>query len=130
MTLSWSAAHGVRPIEFYTLFRDGKPLAQTASLTLKDEGLKTDTLYSYFVSATDAQGNQSLPSTNLNIKTAGGVPDPQYPEWQLNHHYRKDDGVTYQGNLYLCLQEHTSNAGWTPDVAFTLWAKVAVQRRA
>jgi chitinase len=130
VTLSWSASHGVRPIEFYTLFRDGKPVAQTASLTLKDDGLKTDTLYSYFVSATDAQGNQSLPSTNLNIKTAGGVPDPQYPEWQLNHHYRKDDGVTYGGNLYLCFQEHTSNAGWTPDVAFTLWAKVAIQRRA
>ncbi|OLF55300.1 chitinase [Pseudomonas chlororaphis] len=130
VTLSWSAASGARPIELYTLYRNGKSVGQTASLTLKDEGLTADTLYSYFVSATDAQGNQSLPSASLNVKTAGGVPDPQYPEWQLNHHYRKDDGVTYEGNLYLCFQEHTSNAGWTPDVAFTLWAKVAVQRRA
>lgn len=130
VALSWSTSSGVRPIEFYTLYRDGKPVAQTPLLTLTDSGLTTDTLYSYFVSATDVQGNQSLPSRSLSVKTAGGVPDPQYPEWQLNHHYRKDDGVTYQDNLYLCFQEHTSNAGWTPDVAFTLWGRVAVQRRA
>ncbi|MED5090831.1 hypothetical protein T6L40_31405, partial [Pseudomonas aeruginosa] len=28
---------------------------------------------------------------------------------------------TYEGLRYLCLQAHTSNSGWTPPVAFTLW---------
>ncbi|NCE87981.1 carbohydrate-binding protein [Pseudomonas sp. Q1] len=130
VTLNWSAASGVRPIEFYTLYRNGSPVGQTAALTFTDNGLTADTQYSYFVTATDSQGNQSLPGVSLNVKTAGGMTDPQYPEWQLNHHYRKDDGVTYEGNRYACIQEHTSNSGWAPNVAFTLWSRVAIQRRA
>ncbi|MCY1449798.1 Chitinase A1 [compost metagenome] len=101
-----------------------------AVLTLKDSGLTPNTQYSYFVTATDSQGNESLPSKSLSVRTAGDIPDPEFPEWQLNHLYRKEDGVTYEGNHYVCLQEHTSNAGWTPPVAFTLWSKVAIKRRA
>ncbi|WP_368856552.1 carbohydrate-binding protein, partial [Klebsiella pneumoniae] len=26
---------------------------------------------------------------------------------------------------YTCIQAHTSNAGWTPDAAFTLWQLIA-----
>ncbi|WP_410961482.1 carbohydrate-binding protein, partial [Salmonella sp. SAL4457] len=42
-------------------------------------------------------------------------------QWRENQAYRVDDGVTYEGLRYLCLQAHTSNSGWTPPVAFTLW---------
>jgi chitinase len=130
MTLSWGASAGPRPIETYTLYRNGTPIGHTAVLTLEDSGLTPNTQYSYFVTATDSSGKESLPSKSLSVRTAGDITDPEYPEWQLNHRYRKEDGVTYEGNKYLCLQEHTSNSGWTPPVAFTLWSKVAIKRRA
>ena len=38
--------------------------------------------------------------------------------------YAKDYKVTYNGDLYKCLQAHTSQADWTPDNAPSLWAKV------
>lgn len=38
--------------------------------------------------------------------------------------YAKDYKVTYNGELYKCLQAHTSQADWTPDNAPSLWAKV------
>ncbi|XVJ46254.1 carbohydrate-binding protein [Pseudomonas sp. UBT] len=130
VTLSWGAAAGPRPIQTYTLYRNGTPIGQTANLTREDSGLTPNTQYSYFVTATDSLGKESLPSMSLSVRTAGDVTDPEYPEWQLDHRYRKGDGVTYEGNRYLCLQEHASNSGWTPPVAFTLWSKVAIKRRA
>lgn len=130
VALSWGASVGPRPIETYTLYRNGTAIGHTAALMLKDSGLTPNTQYSYFVTATDSSGKESLPSKSLSVRTAGDITDPEYPEWQLNHRYRKEDGVTYEGNRYLCLQEHTSNSGWTPPVAFTLWSKVAIQRRA
>ncbi|MFO2464431.1 glycosyl hydrolase family 18 protein [Pseudomonas sp. 15FMM2] len=130
MTLSWRASTGPRPIETYTLYRNGAPIGHTASLTLEDSGLTPNTQYSYFVAATDSSGKESLPSKSLSVRTVGDITDPEYPEWQLNHRYSEKDGVTYEGNMYLCLQEHTSNSGWTPPVAFTLWSKVALKRHA
>ncbi|AVO60265.1 carbohydrate-binding protein [Pseudomonas chlororaphis] len=130
MTLSWGASAGPRPIETYTLYRNGSPINHTAALRLEDSGLTPNTQYSYFVTATDSSGKESLPSQSLSVRTAGDITDPEYPEWQLNHRYNKEDGVTYEGNRYLCLQEHVSNSGWTPPVAFTLWSKVAIKRRA
>lgn len=130
VALSWGASAGPRPIETYTLYRNGTAIGHTAALTLKDSGLTPNTQYSYFVTATDSSGKESLPSKRLSVRTAGDITEPEYPEWQLNHRYHKDDGVTYEGNRYLCQQEHTSNSGWTPPVAFSLWSKVAIQRRA
>ena len=42
--------------------------------------------------------------------------------------YAKDYKVTYNGELYKCLQAHTSQADWTPDNAPSLWAKVLAGR--
>ena len=46
-----------------------------------------------------------------------------HPEWEPGKAYRTGDRVTY-GNLYRCLQTHTSQATWEPDNAHSLWAKV------
>ncbi|QIH09206.1 MULTISPECIES: glycosyl hydrolase family 18 protein [unclassified Pseudomonas] len=128
--LSWSLSGSVRPVEFYTLYRDGKAVGNTASLGLDDQGLNPDTQYNYFVTATDTQGRESLPSRSVTARTAGGAVDPKFPEWRVGQHYRKGDGVSYEGNRYLCLQEHTSNPAWTPLAAFTLWSKVLLERHA
>lgn len=118
LVLAWNASSGQRPIDYYSLYRDGAMVGQSAALGSTDSGLTADTRYSYFVTATDTQGNQSLPSEGLEVSTSGGAVDPQFPQWRENQAYRVDDGVTYEGLRYLCLQAHTSNSGWTPPV---LW---------
>lgn len=37
--------------------------------------------------------------------------------------YAEGQRVDYNGTLYVCLQAHTSQAGWTPAAAPSLWAK-------
>lgn len=130
ISLGWSVVGGERPVEFYSLYRDGRPVAKTPAPSVEDQGLQPDTEYSYFVTATDIQGQESLPSRSVTARTAGGEVDPGFPQWRVSQHYRKEDGVSFEGNRYLCLQEHTSNPAWTPSVAFTLWRKVLLERHA
>lgn len=40
--------------------------------------------------------------------------------------YFVDDRVTYDNILYKCLQAHTSQIGWDPISAPSLWAKVLI----
>ena len=49
-----------------------------------------------------------------------------FGSWQVNKAYVVDDKVKYEGNLYKCLQAHTSQASWTPTAATSLWAKVLI----
>ncbi|MNI75568.1 Chitinase A1 precursor [compost metagenome] len=127
LTLNWTASSSVNPVSQYTVYRNGSAIGQTGGLSLQDSGLTPATQYSYFVTATDNQGSTSLPSSALAVKTADGgtPPDPTPGEWQNNHSYKAGDVVTYKGKKYTCLQAHTSNAGWTPDAAFTLWQLTA-----
>ena len=48
-----------------------------------------------------------------------------YPEWSANAvAYAKGDRVLHAGTLYKALQAHTSQDGWAPDAAPSLFAKV------
>lgn len=48
-----------------------------------------------------------------------------FPHWNGNSkEYVKDDKVLYEGVLYKVLQNHTSQEGWTPTSAPSLFAKV------
>ena len=49
-----------------------------------------------------------------------------FPSWEDATAYKVDDRVRYEDNLYKCLQAHTSQAGWTPTAAPSLWAKVLI----
>ena len=49
-----------------------------------------------------------------------------FPAWVSGKSYATDDRVKYDGNLYKCLQAHTSQADWTPDAAPSLFAKVLI----
>ena len=41
-----------------------------------------------------------------------------------NTNYKTGDRVRYAGSLYKCLQDHTSQASWTPDVSPSLWVRI------
>lgn len=50
-----------------------------------------------------------------------------YPSWQNNHEYATiGERVRYDGVLYKVLQAHTSQSGWTPPQAPSLFAKVLI----
>lgn len=48
-----------------------------------------------------------------------------FPMWKTDHAYAVDDRVQYESKLYKCLQAHSSQDDWTPDVSVSLWVEVA-----
>ena len=59
---------------------------------------------------------------NLSDEQALQVP-LMFPKWQAGKEYVIGDRVLYLGVLYKVLQAHTSQAGWEPDIAPSLFAK-------
>ena len=50
-----------------------------------------------------------------------------YAEWNDVGEYEVGNRVRYNGVLYKCLQAHTAQATWTPNVVSSLWAKVLIE---
>ena len=48
-----------------------------------------------------------------------------FPKWKVPAQYAVGDRIQYEGNLYKCIQSHTSQSDWTPADAVSLWAEVA-----
>ena len=59
---------------------------------------------------------------NLSDEQALQVP-LMFPKWQSDKAYAVGERVLYLGVLYKVLQAHTSQAGWEPDIAPSLFAK-------
>lgn len=49
-----------------------------------------------------------------------------YPDWAAGQAYTAGHKVQRGGKLWRCLQAHTSQSGWEPDIAPSLWAKVLI----
>lgn len=49
-----------------------------------------------------------------------------YPEWIAGQAYTAGYKVQHGGKLWRCLQDHTSQDGWEPDIAPSMWAKVLI----
>lgn len=47
-----------------------------------------------------------------------------FPMWTLKQ-YTTGDRVQYADKLYKCIQAHTAQSDWSPDVAVSLWVEVA-----
>ena len=59
---------------------------------------------------------------NLSDEQALQVP-LMFPKWQVGKAYAVGERVLYLGVLYKVLQAHTSQQGWEPDIAPSLFAK-------
>ncbi len=87
----------------------------------------TSTDYSFELVVKDAKGVDSEKQRFiLTVVKSGHVkPEPtpgDYPTWVVSGHiYSKGDKVLYKGIKYICIYPHTSNEGWIPGVANTLW---------
>ena len=49
-----------------------------------------------------------------------------YPAWRTDNAYTVDERIRYGATLYRCVQAHTSQADWTPDVTPALWTVVSL----
>ncbi|MFU1798077.1 DNRLRE domain-containing protein [Paenibacillus azoreducens] len=67
--LSWSPSTDNVGVTGYEVFRNGVLAAETPGTFLNDKDLNPDTTYSYYVTAKDAAGNRSAPSSTVMVKT-------------------------------------------------------------
>lgn len=49
-----------------------------------------------------------------------------FPAWCIKS-YALADRVQYDGKLYECVQAHTSQETWTPDITPALWKRVMIE---
>ena len=49
-----------------------------------------------------------------------------YPVWAENISVSVNDRYQYNNKLYKCVQAHTTQADWTPDVTPALWVEVSL----
>lgn len=47
-----------------------------------------------------------------------------YPEWAAGQAYAAGYKVQYSGKLWRCIQAHTSQPGWEPENAASLWTEI------
>lgn len=48
-----------------------------------------------------------------------------YATWHVDVDYRVGQIVRHEGYLYRCVQAHTSQEDWTPDVSASMWSKIS-----
>lgn len=51
---------------------------------------------------------------------------PLFKDWKTNTSYAVGDRVKYVDFLYKCVQAHTSQDDWTPDITKALWTMVSL----
>lgn len=49
-----------------------------------------------------------------------------YPVWSIGISVSVNDRYQYNNKLYRCVQAHTTQADWTPDVTPALWVEVSL----
>lgn len=76
--------------------------------------------------------SQALKLRSMIEKAAASLDDKDaieavelFPLWAADTEYAADVRVRYADKLYRCVQAHTSQSGWTPDVTPALWTEVA-----
>ena len=50
-----------------------------------------------------------------------------FPDWEDGKAYAVGDRVKYDGLLYRCVQAHTSQSDWAPDVTPALWVRTSTE---
>lgn len=49
-----------------------------------------------------------------------------FPLWKDDAEYALNDRIRYEDVLYKCVQAHTSQPSWTPDITPALWVRVSI----
>ncbi|MFT4169905.1 MAG: glycosyl hydrolase family 18 protein [Dysgonomonas sp.] len=126
ISLEWTLNPSSENISKYDIYRNGSKVGSSPINSYIDKGLSSKTEYTYYLIAVDAANKPSKSSSSIKVSTKGDGPTPSEDEWDPNNHsYATGDIVSYLGHKYKCIQAHTSNAGWDPVSAITLWEKIS-----
>lgn len=68
---------------------------------------------------------RNMAASMLTDEQAATIPT-LYPLWFVGEEVKANDRRLYEDRLYKCLQEHTTQADWTPDKTPALWAVIEV----
>ena len=78
--------------------------------------------------------DNALIKANLIQTAINYLPDEEaetvtalFPIWEESKAYAVGDRVQYNELLYRCVQAHTSQADWTPDVVPALWVRTSTE---
>lgn len=78
--------------------------------------------------------NNAVIKANLIQTAIGYLPDEEaetvtalFPDWEDGKAYAVGDRVKFNGLLYRCVQAHTSQSDWTPDVTPALWVRTSTE---
>lgn len=50
-----------------------------------------------------------------------------FEPWETEQNYVTDQRIRYGDKLYRCVQTHTSQADWSPDITPALWTEVSIE---
>jgi hypothetical protein len=67
--ITWTASTDSKSVTGYKLYRDGTIVSQVPGPSAVDAGLSANTVYSFRVTALNAEGNESATSTSLPVRT-------------------------------------------------------------
>lgn len=70
------------------------------------------------------RGSMNKVTSTLNDEQALEVKE-LYQLWEVDTAYIVGDVRRHGDKLFRCLQAHTSQADWTPDVSLALWVEIA-----
>jgi len=79
VNLSWTASTDNVGVAGYRIFRNSVQVGTTIATSYIETGLAASTTYTYVVTAFDAAGNVSAPSSPFTITTAAAANQPIYP---------------------------------------------------
>src|SRR5205814_6891670 len=81
INMTWAAASDDVGVDHYTVYRGTTQVGSVKGTTFTDTGLSPNTSYTYTVTASDAAGNESAPSSPLS---ASASPDTSAPAAPVN----------------------------------------------
>ena len=77
---------------------------------------------------TEAEVSRMLITAQINTLSVDDNTDLRmlefYPEWASDTDYTAGYKVQRSGKLWRCIQAHTSQAGWEPENAASLWTEI------
>ncbi|HLZ58871.1 MAG TPA: carbohydrate-binding protein, partial [Ktedonosporobacter sp.] len=123
---------GMGSVSFWEVSRDNGSCAGSTTASDTCSGLAQGNfdfinIFKAFNGSGGGGGPTPTPTTPTAtpVPTSTPTPIPGVQPWNGNgHHYNVGDQVSFQGNVYKCLQAHTSQPDWSPTAAPSLWQLV------
>ena len=70
---------------------------------------------------------KNIEQAALSLPDDEAIVTPEmFPKWHTGTAYNVNDRICYGETLYKCVQAHTSQDDWTPDITPALWTVVSV----